>query len=98
MTKKDIAEQIADAEDVFLSKKDIYRIISHVFDIIENSLRSYEKVQISGFGTFMVKKRKAKIGRNPKTGEEVPVPDRYVLVFKPSYKMLNMIEMMRKRK
>ncbi len=97
MTKKDIAEQIAEVEDVFLSKKDIYRIVSHVFDTIENTLRSYEKVQISGFGTFVVKKRKAKVGRNPKTGEEVPVPDRYVLVFKPSYKMLNAIEMIRKK-
>ncbi len=97
MTKKDIAEQIAEVEDVFLSKKEIYRIVSHVFDIIENTLRSYEKVQISGFGTFIVKKRKAKVGRNPKTGEEVPVPDRYVLVFKPSHKMLDSIEMIRKK-
>jgi len=98
MTKKDIAENIANAEDVFLSKKDIYRIVSLVFDLIENTLRSYEKVQISGFGTFTVKKRKAKVGRNPKTGEEVPVPERYVLVFKPSNKMVKAIEMIRKKR
>ena len=50
-------------------------------------------MQISGFGTFVVKTRKGKVGRNPRTGEEVPVPDRKVIVFKPSKKLLELVEL-----
>ncbi len=95
MTKKDIAEYIIQKfnDELNLSKKEVYEIVSEVFKIIEETLKSGEKVQITGFGTFLVKHRKAKKGRNPKTGEEVPVPDRYVIVFKPSRKLLDFIKL-----
>jgi len=71
----------------------VYEIVSEIFHIIEETLQNGEKVQISGFGTFLVKTRKGKVGRNPRTGEEVPVPDRRVIVFKPSKKLLELVEL-----
>ena len=65
--------------------------------MIENTLKAGEKVQISGFGTFIVKDRKGKVGRNPRTGEEVPVPDRKVIIFKPSKKLLELVELKLKK-
>ncbi len=99
MTKRDIANLIHErCESEFeATKKEIYDIVSEVFQIIEESLQRGEKVQISGFGTFFVKFRKGKVGRNPKTGEEVPVPDRKVIVFKPSKKLLELVELKLKK-
>ncbi len=95
MTKRDIANFIYNKceEEFSITKKEIYEIVSEVFQIIEETLRKGEKVQISGFGTFLVKERKGKRGRNPRTGEEVPVPDRRVIVFKPSKKLLEQVEL-----
>ncbi len=95
MTKRDIANLIYErCEGEFnLTKKEVYEIVSEIFELIETTLKKGEKVQISGFGTFIVKVRKGKIGRNPRTGEEVPVPDRRVVVFKPSRKLLELVEL-----
>ncbi len=76
-----------------MTKKEVYEIVTEVFQLIEETLHKGEKVQISGFGTFLVKHRKGKVGRNPRTGEEVPVPDRKVIVFKPSRKLLELVEL-----
>ncbi|WP_457601079.1 HU family DNA-binding protein [Hydrogenivirga sp.] len=99
MTKKDIANLIYERceEEFETTKKEIYQIVSDIFELIEDTLRKGEKVQISGFGTFIVKTRKGKIGRNPRTGEEVPVPDRKVIVFKPSKKLLELVELKLKK-
>jgi len=99
MTKRDIANLIYErCEGEFdLTKKEVYEIVSDIFELIESTLKRGEKVQISGFGTFLVKVRKGKIGRNPRTGEEVPVPDRKVIVFKPSRKLLERIELKMKK-
>ncbi len=99
MTKKDIANIIYErCEGEFkITKKEIYEIVSEIFQIIEDTLHRGEKVQISGFGTFIVKMRKGKIGRNPRTGEEVPVPDRRVIIFKPSKKLLELVELKLKK-
>ncbi len=99
MTKKDIANLIYDRceEEFEITKKEIYEIVSEIFRIIEETLQNGEKVQISGFGTFVVKMRKGKMGRNPRTGEEVPVPDRRVIVFKPSKKLLELVELKLKK-
>jgi len=95
MTKKDIAGQIyRRCEGEFeITKKEVYEIVSEIFRIIGETLQNGEKVQISGFGTFVVKIRKGKVGRNPRTGEEVPVPDRKVIVFRPSKKLLELVEL-----
>ncbi len=95
MTKKDIANFIYERyeSDTGITKRELYDIVSEVFEIIEESLKRGEKVQISGFGTFVVKHRRKKKGRNPRTGEEVPVPERKVVVFKPSKKLLELVEL-----
>ena len=99
MTKRDIANSVYERcnSEMKVTKKEVYEIVSEVFKIMEEKLRSGEKVQISGFGTFIVKTRKGKMGRNPRTGEEVPVPDRRVVVFKPSKKLLELVELKLKK-
>ncbi len=95
MTKRDIANFIHQRcnSECSMTKKEVYEIVTEVFQLIEETLHKGEKVQISGFGTFLVKHRKGKVGRNPRTGEEVPVPDRKVIVFKPSRKLLELVEL-----
>ncbi len=99
MTKKDIANSVYERcnSELKITKKEIYEIVSEIFRIMEETLRRGEKVQISGFGTFIVKMRRGKVGRNPRTGEEVPVPDRKVIVFKPSKKLLELVELKLKK-
>ena len=93
MTKRDIANFIHDRcnSECEMTKREVYEIVNEVFLIIEETLQRGEKVQISGFGTLLVKHRKGKVGRNPRTGEEVPVPNRKVIVFRPSRKLLELV-------
>ncbi len=94
MTKIDIVEWIAENKDVNLTKKDIKIIVDELFNLIENEIKNGEdgkKIQISGFGTFTVKKRKAKVGRNPRTNEEKIVPERLGVSFKPGKKLIKEI-------
>ncbi|EDP73462.1 HU family DNA-binding protein [Hydrogenivirga sp. 128-5-R1-1] len=94
MTKIDIVEWILDNKDINLTKKDIKIIVDELFSLIENELKNGQdgkKIQISGFGTFFVKKRKAKVGRNPRTNEEKIVPERLGVSFKPGKKLINEI-------
>ena len=67
-----------------LTKKDTERVINAAIDAITASLTAGDKVQISGFGTFEVKEREARIGRNPHTREAVEIPATKVPAFKPS--------------
>ena len=67
-----------------LTKKDTERVINAAIDVITASLTAGDKVQISGFGTFEVKEREARIGRNPHTREAVEIPATKVPAFKPS--------------
>lgn len=94
MTKIDIVEWIAENKDINLTKKDIKIIVDELFNLIENEIKNGEdgkKIQISGFGTFTVKKRKAKVGRNPRTNEEKIVPERLGVSFKAGKKLLKEI-------
>ena len=74
----------AAAEGAGLTKKDTERVINAAIDAITASLTAGDKVQISGFGTFEVKEREARIGRNPHTREAVEIPATKVPAFKPS--------------
>jgi len=67
-----------------LTKKDTERVVNAALDAITASLRQGEKVQLSGFGTFEVKAREARIGRNPHTKEAIDIPATNVPVFKAS--------------
>lgn len=70
------------AEKTGLSKKDCERAVNATFQTIEETIETGEKVQLVGFGSFDVKTREARIGRNPKTKEEIKIPASRVPVFK----------------
>ena len=82
MTKADLIEEVSRA--VEMSRKDSEVIVETVFDSILKSLRSGDKIEIRGFGSFRTRERKSRIGRNPKTGERVEVPAKKIPYFKPS--------------
>ncbi|MEA4882248.1 MAG: HU family DNA-binding protein [Clostridia bacterium] len=80
MTKSDLVDAIAGKTG--LTKKDSGKAVDAVFDTIKEELKSGEKVQLVGFGSFEVKAREARVGRNPKTMEEIRIPARKVPVFR----------------
>ena len=83
MTKADIIEAVYEKVGGF-SKKEAAEIVESVFNTIKETLEKGEKIKISGFGNFVVREKKARIGRNPQTGEEITISARRVLTFKPS--------------
>ncbi|MBI4055022.1 MAG: HU family DNA-binding protein [Elusimicrobia bacterium] len=85
MNKADLIRAVS---RVLGTRSDSVRAIEATFESMRNSLRSGEKVVLSGFGSFRVKMRKARKGRNPKTGQEVPVPPRRAVRFKASKELL----------
>lgn len=81
MTKSELILEIA-SEHPNLMLKYIEEIVSTVFDEIETTLARGDRVELRGFGAFFVKNRKARTGRNPRTGETVTVEEKYVPFFK----------------
>ena len=81
MIKSELIQQIA-ADNPHLFQRDVERIVSTVFEEITAALARGDRVELRGFGAFSVKKRDARIGRNPRTGEAVPVPEKAVPFFK----------------
>jgi integration host factor subunit alpha len=71
-------------QEVGLSRNDSAALVEAVIELIADALEASETVKISSFGTFSVRQKGQRIGRNPKTGEEVPIRPRRVLVFRPS--------------
>jgi nucleoid DNA-binding protein len=90
MTKKDIVLKITDMTGI--KQVDVKKIVQSTFDVIVESLVRNEKVELRNFGVFKIKERKARFGRNPRTGETVPVPPRKVVVFKPGLEMKEKIK------
>jgi nucleoid DNA-binding protein len=84
MTKADLVEQVADAIGPGITKKDCALVVDGLLNAIKNALAEQQNIEIRGFGTFKVRKRKARMARNPRTGEAVEVPARTVPIFKPS--------------
>ena len=82
MTKADLTERIHST--LGLSKKDSLEMLEAVFSIMKSTLESGEHLKISGFGTFEIKQKKDRRGRNPQTGETITIEARKVLSFKPS--------------
>jgi integration host factor subunit alpha len=89
MTKAEIVETIY--ERVGFSKKESADLVETVFSIIKDTLADGEKVKISGFGNFVVRQKNERKGRNPQTGEEIRLPARRVLTFKPSLVLKNIL-------
>jgi integration host factor subunit alpha len=83
ITRAHIAEMIY--TQVGLSRNESADLLESVLDRIASRLENGESVKISGFGTFSIRQKGRRIGRNPKTGEEVPILPRRVLVFRPSH-------------
>src|SRR3954470_24663883 len=82
MTKADIVEALY--EKVGFSKKEAADLVELVFDQIKNTLAQGSKIKISGFGNFVVREKRSRIGRNPQTGESIEISARRVLTFRPS--------------
>ncbi|HNR12857.1 MAG TPA: integration host factor subunit alpha [Thermodesulfobacteriota bacterium] len=82
MTKADIVENIY--EKVGLSKEESSRIVELVLELMKETLVTGERIKISGFGNFVVRKKRARRGRNPQTGDEIEISARRVLTFKSS--------------
>ena len=81
MTKAELVEEVANQSD--LTKKDAEVIVQTVLDSITESLQRGEKIELRGFGSFRIRNRGARVGRNPKTGEKVEVPPTRIPYFKP---------------
>ena len=82
ITRADLAETVY--ERVGLSRTESADLVEMVIDEISDTIVSGENVKLSSFGSFIVRKKNERIGRNPKTKVEVPIPPRTVMVFKPS--------------
>lgn len=82
MTKADIVEKLY--EQIGLSKKDSAALVEQVFEILKDTLETGEKIKIAGFGSFAVRQKHDRRGRNPQTGEAITIEARRVLTFKPS--------------
>lgn len=83
MTKADLIDQVHDALGD-LTKKQATDIVESVFSLIKDTLSSGENLKISGFGSFILRDKKERIGRNPKSGDAMTISARRVVTFKPS--------------
>jgi integration host factor subunit beta len=90
MTKSDLTSQVA-SSNRHLTLKEAEIIIDVIFDAITDTLVNGDRVEIRGFGSFKVKQRDARMGRNPRTGEEVQISAKRVPSFKVGKKLLEMI-------
>ena len=85
LTRMDLSEAVFRA--VGLSRNESAQLVERVLELMSDALAEGEQVKISSFGTFSVRAKIARVGRNPKTGEEVPISPRRVLTFRPSHLM-----------
>jgi integration host factor subunit alpha len=93
MTKTITRAHLSEAvyQEVGLSRNESADLVEKVLEEISSSLLKGETVKLSAFGTFAVRQKGGRIGRNPKTGEEVPIKPRRVLVFRPSHVLKDQI-------
>lgn len=90
MTKADLADKIY--EKVGLSRKEAVEVVETLFASMKNILSEGESIKITGFGTFLVRKKGTRKGRNPKTGAEIEITQRKVVTFKPSLQFKSLVE------
>ncbi|MBC7754306.1 MAG: integration host factor subunit alpha [Moraxellaceae bacterium] len=82
VTKADIVEKVYDK--IGFSKKEASELVEMVFNSLKETLQKGEKVKVSGFGNFLVRGKKERVGRNPQTGDQIKISARRVLTFRPS--------------
>ena len=90
LTKADLAERLH--EELGLNKREVKDIVELFFDEIRVALESGNQVKISGFGNFDLRDKNQRPGRNPKTGEEIPISARRVVTFRPGQKLNPRVE------
>lgn len=90
LTRMDLSEAVF--REVGLSRNESADLVETVLDHVSDALVSGESVKISSFGTFSIRSKNERIGRNPKTGEEVPIAPRRVLTFRPSHLMKDRVD------
>ncbi|GAA6187288.1 integration host factor subunit alpha [Litorivita sp. NS0012-18] len=95
LTRMDLSEAVF--REVGLSRNDSAQLVESLLEHMSDALVKGEQVKISSFGTFSVREKAARIGRNPKTGEEVPINPRRVLTFRPSHLMKDRVASGNKR-
>ena len=90
LTKADLSEKLH--EELGLNKREVKDIVELFFDEIRTALESGNQVKISGFGNFDLRDKSERPGRNPKTGEEIPISARRVVTFRPGQKLKHRVE------
>ncbi|UVK78844.1 MAG: integration host factor subunit alpha [Sodalis sp. Ffu] len=90
LTKAEMSEYLS--EKIGTSKQDTKEIVELFFEEIRRALENGEQVKLSGFGNFYLRDKKQRPGRNPKTGEEIPITARRVVTFRPGQKLKNRVE------
>lgn len=91
LTKAEMAERLY--EELGLNKREAKEMVEGFFGEIRNALSHSEQVKLSGFGNFDLRDKKERPGRNPKTGEEIPICARRVVTFRPGQKLKQKVEM-----
>ncbi len=90
LTKADLAERLF--EELGLNKREAKELVEQFFEEIRQALESGESVKLSGFGNFQLRSKNERPGRNPKTGEEIPISARRVVTFRPGQKLKARVE------
>ena len=90
LTKAEMAEKLY--EELGLNKREAKEIVELFFEEVRSSLESNEQVKLSGFGNFDLRDKSQRPGRNPKTGEEIPISARRVVTFRPGQKLKSRVE------
>lgn len=96
MTKKEIVRAIS--KEIGLTQLKTKEIVQKTFDAIVRTLVEDERIELRNFGVFEVKKRAARIARNPRTGDKVSVPEKYVVTFKPGKEMEQRVRLLAKQR
>ncbi len=91
MTKAELIEKLQKGKGKNLSKRALGELVDEVFDSIAKSVKKEKRFAYSGFGTWTVKKRAARVGRNPRTGEEIKIAASKTVAFKPAPNLKNIL-------
>jgi len=89
MTKAELVDEVA--RNTQLTKKHAEMIVNTVFESIVDSLKDGEKIELRGFGSFRIRRRNSRVGRNPKTGARVQVPPKRIPYFKPGKQLKELL-------
>ena len=89
MTKADLVDEVIRVAG--LSKREAETVVNTVFEQITDALRQDDKIELRGFGSFRIRRRRSRLGRNPKTGDRVDVPSKRIPYFKPGKELKDLI-------